>query len=727
MSKKKKKTKSKGTGLTKLLFEFLERHPDKAYNFKQIASALDLRDTYTRNELLKRVKKLVSEKRIKEPVTGRYQLLEDQSEVYEGIIDLNSSGNGYIISEQLEDDLFVHYSNLKGAFHKDKVLFIENKRFKKGNKTEAVVTKIIERNQNTFVGIVEKSPKFLFVKPLSSKIHTDFFVKESLVKKVETDDKVIVEIVNWGNANKAPEVRIIENIGKTGVHQTEIHAILAEYGLPLFFEPEVQQYADSIDTSIKEEEINKRRDFRNVLTFTIDPTDAKDFDDALSFKILENGNFEIGVHIADVSHYLKEGSILDDEAFDRATSVYLVDRVVPMLPEILSNKACSLRPNEEKYTFSAVFEITAKAKVVNEWFGRTVINSNERFAYQEAEYIIDTGDLIIPKEISIRSSGSYSVDKEVVNAIQTLNELAIIFRSQRMNSGAISFDKEEVKFHLNENNEPEGVFFKQSKQANKLIEEFMLLANRSVAAFIGKQKKTFVYRIHDEPDFDKLQALNGVISKFGHQLNLKDRKSISNSINTLLSDVHGKVEQHLVDTLTIRTMSKAVYSTDNIGHYGLAFDFYTHFTSPIRRYPDVMVHRLLQHYLDGGSNVASEPYELKCKHSSEREVLAANAERDSIKYMQVKFMTQFVNQEFEGVVSGVTDWGIYVELFENKCEGMVRIRDIGNDIYYFDQEQYALVGHKTSDTIQLGQTVKIRVKNADVLKRQIDFEYLEKV
>jgi ribonuclease R len=365
--------------------------------------------------------------------------------------------------------------------------------------------------------------------------------------------------------------------------------------------------------------------------------------------------------------------------------------------------------------------------VVNEWFGRTVINSNERFAYHEAEHIIDTGDLIIPEEISIRPSGSYSVDKEVVNAIQTLNELAIIFRSQRMNSGAISFDKEEVKFHLNENNEPVGVFFKQSKQANKLIEEFMLLANRSVAAFIGKQKKTFVYRIHDEPDFDKLQALNGVISKFGHQLNLKDRKSISSSINTLLSDVHGKVEQQLVDTLTIRSMSKAVYSTDNIGHYGLSFDFYTHFTSPIRRYPDVMVHRLLQHYLDGGNSVAAEPYELKCKHSSEREVLAANAERDSIKYMQVKFMAQFVNQEFEGVVSGVTDWGIYVELFENKCEGMVRIRDIGKDIYYFDQEQYALIGHKTGDAIQLGQTVKIRVKNADVLKRQIDFEYLEKV
>ena len=727
MSKKKKKVKSKGTGLTKMLFEFLEGHPDKAYNFKQIASALDLRDTYTRNELLKRVKKLVSEKRIKEPVTGRYQLLDDISEIYEGIIDLNSSGNGYIISDQLEDDLFVHYSNLKGAFHKDKVLFKENKRFKKGNKAEAVVTKIIERNQSTFVGVVEKSPKFLFVRPLSSKIHTDFFVKESLVKKVETDDKVIVEIINWGNANKAPEVRIIENIGKTGVHQTEIHAILAEYGLPLFFEPEVQQYADHIDTSIKEEEISKRRDFRDVLTFTIDPTDAKDFDDALSFKVLQNGNFEIGVHIADVSHYLKEGSILDDEAFDRATSVYLVDRVVPMLPEILSNKACSLRPNEEKYTFSAVFEITAKAKVVNEWFGRTVINSNERFAYHEAEHIIDTGDLIIPEEISIRPSGSYSVDREIVNAIQTLNELAIIFRSQRMNSGAISFDKEEVKFHLNENNEPVGVFFKQSKQANKLIEEFMLLANRSVAAFIGKQKKTFVYRIHDEPDFDKLQALNGVISKFGHQLNLKDRKSISSSINTLLSDVHGKVEQQLVDTLTIRSMSKAVYSTDNIGHYGLSFDFYTHFTSPIRRYPDVMVHRLLQHYLDGGNSVAAEPYELKCKHSSEREVLAANAERDSIKYMQVKFMAQFVNQEFEGVVSGVTDWGIYVELFENKCEGMVRIRDIGKDIYYFDQEQYALIGHKTGDAIQLGQTVKIRVKNADVLKRQIDFEYLEKV
>lgn len=417
------------------------------------------------------------------------------------------------------------------------------------------------------------------------------------LKKANDGDKVLVSLGDWPDDADSPYGEVIEVLGKPGEHNTEIHAILAEYGLPNEFPYEVEEFAKTLDTSIKESEIAKRRDMRDVLTFTIDPKDAKDFDDALSFQKLENGNYEIGIHIADVSHYVQPDSILEEEAYDRATSVYLVDRVVPMLPEVLSNKACSLRPNEEKYTFSAVFEMDDNAKLVKQWFGRTAINSNERFAYEEAQHIIETEQNKIPKEISIREK-AYSVSDDVVEAVLTFDRLAKIMRQARMDAGAISFDKIEVKFHLSENNEPVGVYFKEAKDANKLIEEFMLLANRKVAEFIGKQKKTFVYRVHDKPDEDKLMALNGVISRFGHSINLKDPKSINQSLNKLLEDVKGKKEQNLVDTLAIRSMSKAIYTTENIGHYGLGFEYYTHFTSPIRRYPDVMVHRLLQHYLD---------------------------------------------------------------------------------------------------------------------------------
>ena len=422
---------------------------------------------------------------------------------------------------------------------------------------------------------------------------------------------------------------------------------------------------------------------------------------------------------------MQEGTILDDEAYQRATSVYLVDRVVPMLPEVLSNDACSLNPHEDKYTFSAVFEISPKAEVINSWFGRTVIYSDQRFAYEEAQHIIETKQNIIPAEISL-TGNDFKASDEVVQATLKLDELAKILRRKRMADGAISFDKVEVKFNLNAEAEPIGVFFKQSKDANHLIEEFMLLANRKVAEFIGKQKKTFIYRIHDEPNEDKLMNLQTVIAKFGYKINLKSKKEISNSLNTLLSEVQGKKEQNLVDTLTIRTMSKAKYSTDNIGHYGLAFDYYSHFTSPIRRYPDVMAHRLLQFYLDGGKSVSEDVYEEKCEHSSQMEYLAAQAERDSIKYMQVKYMQDHKDQEFLGVISGVTEWGIYVEIIENKCEGMVRIREIKEDYYVFDEKQYALVGELNKGIIQLGDEVYVKVKNADLVKKQLDFHFIRR-
>jgi ribonuclease R len=461
------------------------------------------------------------------------------------------------------------------------------------------------------------------------------------------------------------------------------------------------------------------------LTFTIDPKDAKDFDDALSFKKLENGNYEIGIHIADVSYYLEEGTILDDEAYQRATSVYLVDRVVPMLPEVLSNFACSLRPNEEKYTFSAVFEIDEKAKVISEWFGRTVTYSDQRFSYEEAQQIIETKENVIPADISITRE-EYSVGPEIVEATLKLDELAKILRRKRMADGAISFDKVEVKFNLDENGEPEGVYFKVSKDANHLIEEFMLLANKKVAEFIGKQKKTFIYRIHDEPNEDKLIAMQTVIAKFGYKIDFRNKGDISKSLNQLMADVNGKKEQNLIDTLAIRTMSKAKYSTDNIGHYGLAFDYYSHFTSPIRRYPDVMVHRLLQFYLDGGKSVSEEIYETKCVHSSTMEGLATSAERDSIKYMQVKYMQDHKDEEFLGVISGVTEWGIFVEIVANKCEGMCRIREIKDDYYTFDEKQYALVGQMSKTLLQLGDEVIVKVKNADLVKKQLDFTLIRK-
>lgn len=720
-----KPSAKKEKDFSRKIFKILSKDPNKSFNYKQIAAVLELNDTSSRNEIIKELKILASQEKIEETERGKYKVLA-KADYVEGTIDMTSRKTAYFISPELEDDVFIPTGNLNKALDKDKVkVYIYNRR--KGRRPEGEVVEIIERAKTDFVGIIDIQKNFAFVSTANPKMYTDIFIPKDKLGEAQNGDVVLVKIADWPAKADSPFGEVIKVLGKPGEHNTEIHAILAEYGLPYDFPVDVEVFAQKIDTSIQEEEIARRRDMRNVLTFTIDPRDAKDFDDALSFQQLENGNYEIGVHIADVSYYLQEGTILDEEAFNRATSVYLVDRVVPMLPEVLSNFACSLRPNEEKYTFSAIFEVNAKAEVVNKWFGRTVIYSDQRFAYEEAQHIIETKGNVIPAEISLTDT-EYAISDEIRNATLKMDELAKILRRKRLSDGAISFDKVEVKFHLNEAAEPTGVYFKVSKDANHLIEEFMLLANRKVAEFIGKQdpKKTFVYRIHDEPDEDKLINLQNIISKFGYSINFKTKSTISKSLNNLLNDVNGKKEQNLVDTLAIRSMSKAKYSTHNIGHYGLAFDYYSHFTSPIRRYPDVMAHRLLQHYLDGGKSVDEDIYEEKCNHSSNMESLAANAERDSIKYMQVKYMLDHKDEEFLGVISGVTEWGIYVEIISNKCEGMCRIREIKDDYYTFDDKQYALVGEVTQNILQLGDEVYVKVKNADLLKKQLDFQYLGK-
>ena len=724
MSKKIRKPIKNEKDFSSKIVKILSQSPNKAFNYKQIGAKLELDDTKSRNQIIKDLKILASSKKIIETEPGKYLVKAESQDYYEGTIDMTSRKTAYFICPDFTEDVFIPTNNLNRALDKDKVkVYVYNRR--KGKRPEGEVIEVLERNKTEFVGVIDIQANFAFVSTANPKMYTDIFIPKDKIGEAENGDVVLVTIEDWPKRADSPFGSVIRVLGKPGEHNTEIHAILAEYGLPADFPVEVEVYAQKIDTSIQEAEIAKRRDMRDTLTFTIDPKDAKDFDDALSYKKLENGNYEIGIHIADVSYYLEEGTILDDEAYQRATSVYLVDRVVPMLPEVLSNFACSLRPNEEKYTFSAIFEVSPTSQVINQWFGRTVIYSDQRFAYEEAQYIIETKDNTIPVDISITGE-SYVVSDEIVEATLKLDELAKILRKKRMANGAISFDKVEVKFNLDAEGEPEGVYFKISKDANHLIEEFMLLANRKVAEYIGKQKKTFVYRIHDEPNEDKLIAMATVIAKFGYKIDFRNKGDISKSLNALMEEVNGKKEQNLIDTLAIRSMSKAKYSTENIGHYGLAFDYYSHFTSPIRRYPDVMVHRLLQYYLDGGKSVDEEIYETKCLHCSNMESLATNAERDSIKYMQVKYMQDHQDEEFLGVISGVTEWGIYVEIVSNKCEGMVRIREIKDDYYTFDEKQYALVGATSNSILQLGDEIYVKVKNADLVKKQLDFHFLRR-
>ena len=722
-----KKFQSKTQGKKKSFFfeeilKVLSANRNKSLNYKQIAAELKITDFAQRQLINVILEELKNSGSVIEPERGKFKI--KSVEIYiTGKVDMTSTGSAYIISEETEKDVVVAPKKTLNAMHGD---IVKVRVFPQGKgKQEGEIVEVIERNKTEFVGTIQVSPKFAFLVPSNIKVHVDIYIPIEKLNGAKDGQKAIARIIEWPKNGVNPIGEIKTVLGDVGENNTEMHAILAEYGLPYEFPKDVERAADLIPIKITEEEISKRRAFRKIPTFTIDPVDAKDFDDALSIQKLKNGNWEIGVHIADVSHYVKPDSMIDKEAISRATSVYLVDRVVPMLPEVLSNNVCSLRPNEEKLCFSSVFEMTDEAEVVAEWFGRTIINSDRRFTYEEAQLVIETEEGDFKEEIL------------------TMDRLAKTLRSNRFKKGSIAFEKMEVKFHLDEVGNPTGVFFKVAKDSIQLIEDFMLLVNRKVAEFVGKKKqdtrhktqdqkesskesqRPFVYRIHDKPNPDKLANFSEFVAKFGYKLNVKNINTVADSLNNLLKEVNQKKESGMIEMLAIRTMAKAVYTTKNIGHYGLGFDYYTHFTSPIRRYPDVMVHRLLQHYLDGGKNPDIDKLEEQCKHSSDMEKLAADAERSSIKYKQVQYLTDKIGQEFDGVISGVTEWGIFVEIIENHCEGMVRLRELRDDNYYFDEDNYCLRGRKFGKVLTLGDTVRIEIKRADLVKKQLDFALVE--
>ena len=697
--------------LTQLISDALENSGNEALNYKQVCAKLNIKDTESRETILEILQEQAQKGIFTEPEKGKFKV-KDLKTFITGKVDMTADGAAFIVpDDEFEKDVFVSARKLHNALHGDKVkVYIYAK--KRGRKNEGEVVEIIQRLKTDFIGVIKISDRFAFVSVDDKKMLQDIFVPLTDLAGAKDGQKVQVSITDWPEGAKNPIGKIINILGTQGENNTEMNAILAQYGFPLSFPKEVEKEAEEIPELISEEELKDRKDFRETATFTIDPADAKDFDDAISFKKLPNGNYEIGVHIADVSHYVQPKTYLDKEAYSRATSVYLVDRVIPMLPERLSNGVCSLRPHEDKLCFAAVFELNEKAEILTEWFGRTVIHSDRRFSYEEAQEVLENKE------------GDYA--EELVK----LNELAYILRDQKFKNGAISFESTEVKFKLDESGKPTGVYVKERKDAHKLIEDFMLLANKKVAEFIakkgkGKQKYTFIYRSHDSPNLENLGTFALFAARFGYKINMKTDKEIAKSLNFLMEDVEGKKEQNVLTQLAIRSMAKAVYTTKKTSHYGLAFDHYTHFTSPIRRYPDVMVHRLLAAYLNGERSANEDEYETAASHSSAMEKRAADAERASIKYKQVEYLEENVGKLYMGIISGVTEWGMYVELIENKCEGMIRLKDIADDFYVLDEKNYCIVGQRKKKKYQLGDEVKVKVKKVDLSKRQIDFSLVQ--